>query len=239
MKNNHFEEIIGIISMIFLPAAVVFIIDFGVDNIVKFIKSIIKLDIDFWAVIVAIIVPIYIMFSQRREERNKAVLPILSVVHYNGLVSNVNYDYSVDYVKSGKYDSHYCLNDPQHENVKMEVTDTTQFFCTEILVKNIGKGPVLSLCLDINGKTYMKDRKKLCLGEKETIRYNLFIEGNRLKCSANENNQLVLNFTNTYGTKYRQTIEFGVDHTQFYSLTNFWDLTNLIEGWDVNRALEK
>lgn len=67
MKNNHFEEIIGIISMIFLPAAVVFIIDFGVDNIVKFIKSIIKLDADFLAVIVAIIVPIYIMFSQRRE----------------------------------------------------------------------------------------------------------------------------------------------------------------------------
>lgn len=137
MKNNHFEEIIGIISMIFLPAAVVFIIDFGVDNIVKFIKSIIKLDADFLAVIVAIIVPIYIMFSQRREQRNKAVLPILSVVHYNGLAPNVNYDYSVDYVKSGKYDSHYCLNDSQHKNVKIEVTDTTHFFCTEILVKNI------------------------------------------------------------------------------------------------------
>lgn len=193
MKKKYIFAIIFIIT--FIPILVAVFVSLPVLECVPNSND----WIGFWAgyigSIVGASVPIIIMNKQKDEDRSQAVLPVIAVMQINGLLCDeeMKYSYKVDYVQHFDEAYHYVLADPQHTEIRNALSDRTKWFRTEIFVKNIGKGPILNLKLEVDGAERIKSCDMICIGENETARYNLFIEGKSLRCSKTENNELIFN----------------------------------------------
>lgn len=167
--------------------------------------------IDFLGACVGVIgsagISLYVLYNQRDEDRNQSTLPVISVLQKNGYTVDDNITYTIDYVKWNGNLSAWILNDPQHEAVKTTVQNKTEWFHTEIIIKNIGKAPIMRLRVYIVGKTVYESTYEICLSEQDVARYGIYIRGDELHIDE-QKNSMVFCFENVYQKKYYQTIDF-------------------------------
>lgn len=178
-------------------------------------------------------IPLIILRMEKQEERKQSVLPILSIMQENGITQKHDVEeYRVDYLTWDGRLEEFILNDKQHSDVKKEIDDRSRWFHTDLLVKNIGKGPVLNLRVYFIGKVEILNTTfAISLGEKETMRYHLVFKGIKVKTGDEEENRLIFCFENAYKKEYYQTIDFTARYYENqYMLCNFKFPSELKEG---------
>ena len=136
---------------------------------------------------------------------------MINVCQINGNRRPRNIDFSYDYYNSKKTLIMALLDDPQNCKIKRRVSNKNKFFRTDILVENIGKGAVMNMHIDIEGKVkmYARHSDAICLSEKGRAKYTIYIEAEKLLRDC-QNNQMSFYFIDVYGSKYKQVVKFGI-----------------------------
>lgn len=195
--------------------------------------------IGFWASyaasLIGIAIPIIIFYMQRAEDRKQSSLPTLSAYQRNGTSGNQdNFDFTIDYLWYNDVLGEYVLGDEKNSTTEKEVKDGTKWFHTELIVKNIGLGPVMNLSIGVVGEERKESDFSICLAENGTALYKIYISAEKLKLN---DNSLVFHFTNVYKKGYKQTINFGMcqspDKTnkekKLWTLSKFGSISKLEE----------
>lgn len=177
-------------------------------------------------------IPLIVLHMEKQEERKQSVLPVLSIMQENGITQKHDVEYRVDYLTWNGQLGGWLLNDEQHSKVRQETDNKSRWFQTDLLVKNIGKGPVLNLKVYFIGEVQILDTEfAISLGEEETMRYHLVFEGMKVKTRDGEKNRLIFCFENAYKKEYYQIIDFTARYYENqYMLCNFKFPSELKEG---------
>lgn len=183
----------------------------------------------FWAsyaaVLVSIGMPIHLFRKQREEDRRQSAMTILSAYQYNGLSKNQgNFIWTIDYVWEEDRFSTYVLEDEQHQEYRDKVT-SKDYFQTELVIRNIGIGPIIDLKVYMDGGKRKSDTS-FSMRSGELALYKFYIPGNVLSRSGNK---LIFEFKDMYQNKYTQNITFGisVSSEKGYQLTNFSPISKI------------
>lgn len=171
--------------------------------------------------------------EDRKEDRANNVIPIIDAYHLDGAVKELESKQvkQYDYIYWQNEFGLWLLNDPQHESVKREMMNK---FNTELVMRNIGRGPMLELDVTIVGKDSYKSKQKVSLAVDDILIYHIYIDGELLICGNDNNrgqygNKVVFEFKDVFGNKYKQSINFGINKfSQGYQLTNF-DYISIID----------
>lgn len=172
------------------------------------------------ATLLAIVLTIDNEKKVRRDEKSNSVRPIISAYQNNGTIKDKEFTY--------KYEC-WC-NDDGHLNFGCfeNNCETKGKIIRELIIKNIGCGPIINLQISVIGKGRYSSVNKKTIGVSETANISLLLDLNHMVVDGTkEGNQIIFNYKDIYGKEYIQSLKFGLrfDKVKKIELTEFGEIS--------------
>lgn len=156
----------------------------------------------------------------RSEEKSNGVRPIISAYQNNDTTKNKKFTYKYEcWCNENGYLNVGCFeNNCETEGKKIR----------ELIIKNIGCGPIINLQISVIGKGIYSSVNKKTIGIGETVNISLLLDSEYMIVDGTkEGNQIIFNYKDIYGKEHIQSLKFGLrfDEVQKIELTEFGDIS--------------